>query len=57
VPYEVGDVLERHPVGAVERDERVPQLPRHPVGTQASCLGDLPELAQHVATIQWRPDR
>ena len=25
VSYEVGDVLERHPVGAEKRDERVPQ--------------------------------
>ena len=55
VTDEVGDVLKRHPVGAEERNERVPELPRHPVGTQASCLRDLPELAQHVVTIEWLP--
>ena len=35
VADEVGDVLERHPVGAEQRDGSVPELPRHPVGTQA----------------------
>src|SRR5271163_779818 len=44
VPNEVGDVFERHPIGAEQRDKRVPQLPRHPVGTQVCCLRDLPEL-------------
>jgi hypothetical protein len=57
VPDKVGDVLKGHPVGAEQRDERVPQFPWHPAGAQAGRLGDLPELAQHVVTIQRRPDR
>jgi hypothetical protein len=57
VPHEVGDVLQRHSVGAEQGHERVPQFPRHPVGTEARCLSDLPELPQHVVTIEWPADR
>jgi len=38
-------------------DERMPELPRHPISTQARCLSDLPELVQHIVTIQWHADR
>jgi hypothetical protein len=31
-------------------------LPRHSVGTEACCLSDLPELAEHVVTIKGHPD-
>lgn len=34
----------------------MPHLPRHPVGSQTRCLGDLPELAEYVVTIKWRAD-
>jgi ABC-2 type transport system ATP-binding protein len=52
VPDEICYVFERHPVGAEEGDERVAQLPRHPVGTQASWMRDLlRQLASEGRTV------
>ena len=55
--YEVGYVLERHPVGAEQGDEGVAQLPRHPFGPQACSCSDLPEVAQDAVTIKGHADR
>jgi len=54
VPDQVGDVLERCPVGAEQGHEGMAHIPRHPVGTQTCRLGDLPELAEHIVTIKGR---
>src|SRR5207248_979871 len=56
VPDQVGDVLQRRPVGAEQGHKGMAHLPRHPVGAQARGLGDLPELAEHVMTIKRRAD-
>jgi diamine N-acetyltransferase len=52
VASQAGYVLERHPAGAEQRDERMPHLPPRPVTTQADSLCDLAELAAHVVTIE-----
>jgi hypothetical protein len=35
----------------------MPEFSRRQAGSQARRLRDLPELAQHVVTVEWHPDR
>jgi hypothetical protein len=56
VPSQPGYLFYRCPAGRQQGHEGVPQLLRRPASAEASIVGDVPELASDVASIERRSD-